>query len=962
MTRSRFLILLGVLVAFAPALHADSTADEADFRFHRGAHLYREGKIEEALGEFLASNRLVRNRNVLFNIARCFEDLHRYNEAFRFYVEKENADADAGVPPTGADRSQLEQALARLRPSLALLQIDSTPPGATVYLDRRDLGARGQTPVTLAGAVGSATAIIELAGYKPALRQVSLAVGKTATVSLSLERIYGTLAVEGSPAQFELRADGESGPPLLTGNGSTRLVPGRHLLHILALGFSPQQLLVDVQASSTAAVRFSLTRLAPPQGALVVRANVDGALVRVDGKEAGFTPAVIDNVAVGTHQIEVLADGREPVRRQAVVALNERSFIEVKLRYAEARVVAAERQLTRVHDAPASITVLSAEEIRGFGWVTLSEALQFVRGLYISSDRDYDTIGVRGFSTPGTYNNHVLVLSDGHVTNELSLGQGFVGRDFDSDLSDVERIEVVRGPGSVLYGSAAFFAVINVVHKQPALGAHASVNTFVGSQGENTGSATLGAAREGWSVQARGAGVDISGEPVFLEPGMSGAGANGADGERAGHLDLRARGGDFALAASYNDRLKDIPTAPFDTIFGAGGTNTRDRRGFAELSFDHAFESGLGVDGRVSYDAVRYRGNWNYQVGPGTDGSDQDWVTGEARLRLPTFLGNNVFVGSEMQDRYRVDIYSFTPGAPVFDNRPGNPQGLPDSERIVSVYGGDDLRLGSRLQLDAAIRLDDYLDSFGMVVNPRLALIAEPYAGGTTKLLYGTAFRAPGFYERYFKDSGYSQIQAVDLQPEHVMTGEIEHTHQLNDDTSLLVSGYWSRIENLIGAQPVAGGLIQFQNSAGLVHSAGVEAELRWQPQPGALLSIWYAYARVRGSSGSRLPNSPEHTGALRALIPVVPRLLSFSTAVAYGSPRQTVVDATDPVQLAGETLNWNVGLSGEYSPWRLRYGAYAEDLLDQRVNLPGGAEIPTQGHLVPQLGRTLRLQLGATF
>ena len=739
-------------------------------------------------------------------------------------------------------------------------------------------------------------------------------------------------------------------------------MPGRHLLHVIALGYAPQEVLVDVPPEGTATAHFALTRLPPPEGALVVRANVDGALVRIDGKEAGFTPAVIDKLAVGVHRVEVLADGREPVVEQARVSLNERSFIEVKLRYAEARVVAAERQLTRVHDAPASITVLSADEIRGFGWVTLSEALRFVRGLYVSSDRDYDAIGVRGFSTPGTYNDRVLVLSDGHVTNELSLGQGYVGRDFDTDLTDVERIEVVRGPGSVLYGSAAFLAVVNVVHKLPAPGAHASANTIIGSDGENTGSATLSAAKDGWSVEARGGGADLSGEPVFFEPGQNPAGARGVDGERAGHADLRARGGDFTLAASYTDRRKDIPTAPFATIFGGAGTATRDQRGFAELSFDHAFASGLGVDGRVSYDGTRYRGNWDYKVGPGTDGSDQDWVTGEARLRLPSFLGNNVFLGSEAQDRYRIDIFSFTPGSPAFDNRPGNAQGLPDSERIVSVYAGDDLRLGARVQLDAAVRLDDYLDSFGTVVNPRVALIAEPYAGGTTKLLYGTAFRAPGFYERYFSDAGYSQIQAVDLQPERVMTGEIEHTHQLSDETSLLVDGYWSRIENLIGAQPVAGGQIQFQNSAGLVHSAGVEAELRWQPQPGALVSIWYAYARVRDASGNSLPNSPEHSGALRFLYPVVPQLLSISTEFAYGSPRQTVADATDPVQLVGETLDWNVGLSGEFARWGLRYGAYVQDLLDQRVSLPGGVEIPTPGHVVPQLGRTLRLQLGATF
>ena len=90
----------------------------------------------------------------------------------------------------------------------------------------------------------------------------------------------------------------------------------------------------------------------------------------------------------------ILADGREPITQQVEVAKNERSFVEVKLRYALPRVVAAEKELTRASDAPASITVISAEEIRGFGYTTLAEALQAVRGLYTTYDRDYATLGV----------------------------------------------------------------------------------------------------------------------------------------------------------------------------------------------------------------------------------------------------------------------------------------------------------------------------------------------------------------------------------------------------------------------------------------------------------------------------------------------------------------------------------------------------------------------------------------
>src|SRR5438132_6509812 len=545
---ARGALAAALLCALLPCAfaRADSVADEADFRFHRGVNLYARGRTEDALSEFLASNRLVRNRNVIQNVARCFERLRKYNEAYRWYSEI------LADPMPAQDRRELGAALDRLRPSLALLRVFSDPAGASVYVDRKDLGARGQTPVTLPLLPGPATAIVEAPGYKPAEARVQLEIGKLSFVQLALERITGEIEVAGEPPAFELRVDGTDAPVQLARSGRAHVLPGRHILYISAPGHAAQQLAVEVPAGTAAKVSFKLVELPPPSGTLIVRANLDGALVRVDGKEAGFTPGVIDNVGAGAHQVEVLADGREPALERVDLQANERRFLDMKLRYAAPRVVAAEKSLTRAQEAPASITVISAEEIRGFGYSTLSEALRSVRGFYTSSDRDYDATGVRGFSTPGTYNNRILVLSDGHVTNDVSVGQGAVGRDFDADLSGVERIEIVRGPGSVLYGSAAFFAVVNVVHRAPADGRHAELGAQVGTLGENTGHAIASWAGPGGSVWARASGADLTGEPVFASPAASGPAAgfaSGLDGERAGHLDLRARSGEVTLSA-----------------------------------------------------------------------------------------------------------------------------------------------------------------------------------------------------------------------------------------------------------------------------------------------------------------------------------------------------------------------------------------------------------------------------
>ncbi len=581
-------LLLAALLLAAPA-RSDSLADEADFRFRRAATLYRQGRIEDALGEFLASNRLVRNRNVIFNIARCFEQLAKFNEAYRWYTEVWNDD----MPES--DRHDLEAAIKRLRPSLALLQVESDPPGATVYVNRRDLGARGQTPVTLALPPGNVTAIVELPGFRPFEQSLTLAMGRTGSIKPRLDPIYGALEFAGEPAGFEVQ--GDQGPPLTLEQGKAKGIPGRHILTISA-----------------------------------------------------------PKVRAGTHKLEVLADGREPYSTTVEVKQDERTPVEVRLRYPVPRVQPAERQVTRAQDAPASISIISWQEIRGFGYATLAEALRSVRGLFISDDRDYQSLGVRGFSPPGTYNNRVLVLADGHITNDLSLGQGFIGRDFDTDLTDVERIEIVRGPGSVLYGSAAYLAVINVVHRTPAPGMHATGGaTFLS---ESAASAVVSGAREQQWVSLHGGVFHSDGEQLFHSPSLPGF-ASGLDGEDAAHADLRAHAGEVTFYGSVNDRGKTLPTAPFDTVFGAPGTTSHDTRYFGELSWAHPFAWGGALDARFSLDGRRHSATLQYRgvdpalAYPGDNGRIAEWGEGEARLRLPTFLGNSVFVGGEVQDVWR---------------------------------------------------------------------------------------------------------------------------------------------------------------------------------------------------------------------------------------------------------------------------------------------------------------------
>jgi outer membrane receptor protein involved in Fe transport len=945
-----FIVVTLILLAGRMARAAD-VADEAQFHFVRGNQFYRLGQFDDALSEFYASNRLVPNRNVQFNIARCLEQLKLYDEAFRAWSEL------LRTSPPASERTAIEGSIDKLRPHLALLLVTSEPPGAEIYANRRDLGSLGSTPKLLALPPGKVTVILELPGFRPVSVPVELARGAKRDLTPVLERIFGALAFRNLPEAAVVRTGTSDGPVLQRGPGTARVVPGRHVLFVSAPGYGTARIEVDVAPDAATSVDVPLSALPAPVGAVVVRANVDGALVRIDGREMGFTPAVIEGVLSGERQIEVSREGRETFQTVATVRQGERTYLDVRLRRQAPEITAATKSLVRAEDAPASISIVTADEIRTLGYLTLGDALRGIRGVITSNDRTYEAIGFQGLSPPGDYTKRVLVLVDGHPYNDIIAGQGYVGHDLDVDLENVERIEVVRGPGSVLYGTGALFGVINVVTRRPAPGVHADVATQIGTLGMNDGRATASVREGSAEVMASGAIYDATGDRKFTW--SDGSVAALADGERAKHADLTGRVGPLSLRAGFNDRTKTVPTGVFATRPEAG-TTYRDERAYAELRLDLPIKSAR-LEARAAYDNGQFQGHYLQLPTPGgptidyaADDFHAQWATGELRLGLPALAGHHLTVGGEAQEQFEVRQRSFdSTGASYFDSDA--------KERIVSGYLVDDWTIGRRLRVNAGLRADDYTKSFGATLNPRLAVIAQPYARGNTKLLLGRAFRAPSAYERFYNDMGVTQIAAGTLAPETILSAEIEHAHAVDDDLHLVVAGFAHQLSNMIVLAPTAGNaeVFQFQNISDRVRAYGAEGEVRWEPGAGTLVAFAYSWqqARVYASDGAHpLPNAPAHLAALRVIYPLVGSFLRVGNEIIVDVARHTADG-----DLAPDAFTWNLTLSGEHRPWRLRYFAGIFNLLDDRGGYPVGTEVGS-GLTVPRYGRTARLGLAFAF
>jgi outer membrane receptor protein involved in Fe transport len=950
-----------LLLGLSPGAAAQGVADEADLLFRRGATLVRAGRFDEALLAFHHSNRLVRNKNALYNIAVCYLRTGQHREAFRYLTEYEKE------PLTDGERASVRRHLAELKPHLALVTVTSTPPGAAVYLDRKDLGARGTTPGTFAVPPGTHAVVVALAGHEDAQRPVTAALGRTAAVEVPLTPVLGVLEVAGSPAAAAVRLDRDHGPALGAVPAQLKVPLGRHTIYVSRDGYRTARTDVDVTLGRRQRLEVLLEKLPAAPGKVLVEADRRGALIEIDGQPMGATPALLD-VPAGRHRLRVSLEDWAPYERTIEVTAGAQQRVTARLGVAsEAEVAAASKAVQAIEDAPASVTVVGAEEIAAFGYRTLGELLRGVRGFYLSDDRMYQNAGVRGFSPPGDDNTRFLVLADGHVTNEVWSGASFIGHDFAADLFDVERVEVVRGPGSVLYGTGAFFGVIDVTTRREQetrfeLGAGAGGLGEV--YGRLSGAQPLGA----------NGGVRLSASTLYSPRGLSltdpasGQTVADNDGERAVTVGGVARYGDFTLTGRFNDRQKKLPTEAFDILPGTGRALVRDARAFGEVRWDRAVTPALRLTVRGYYDHSGYEGVWPYSPAAAEDLRDAgraDWLGLEARGRLA--LGERLSVMTGVEGAYAPVVH-------MEATRAGGGYALDDDHSfgLGSAYALVEGRPLADLTLSAGVRGDYHSDS-GWAVSPRVAAVVRPYARGVTKVIFGRAFRAPSVYELYYHDGGVTQVPSPDLGPETIWTGEIEHTHAFGRRVFGTVSAYYNDVRGLIQLSPDgtspsvpclnAGGCLQYRN-LGHIGTLGAEAELRRSWGRDGTVSVAYAYQRSRdldtGSffgGAAPLGNSPEHLAYLRFGRPLIGRLLVLGAELEYGSPRRDR-DGNE----GSSMLLANLTLSGRFRDSGVRYALSVYNLFDWRYSVPVGSEYGQAQLVIGQPGRTFLASLGAGF
>jgi iron complex outermembrane receptor protein len=599
-----------------------------------------------------------------------------------------------------------------------------------------------------------------------------------------------------------------------------------------------------------------------------------------------------------------------------------------------------------IMDAPASVSIITSQDIKDYGYKTLYDVLQNVRGFYLSNDRNYSYLGARGFSRPTDYNDRILILVNGHRLNENFSGSVDLGNGVFPDLSTIDQIEVVRGPGSVLYGDNAMFAVINIITKSGALVNALKINADFGSWQNERISLSYGKELiDGLDLLFSANAGDIKGAnlyfPEFNSDSTNHGLAQNLDGEKYFGFYSAITKNDFRISAYLTSRRKDIPTAPFGTVFNQL-SYTNDTKGFLDLSYNHVASDVISYQARLSYSYYDYNGLYRY---PGYDNYDEtigQWLDGEFQFIWDIQNNNRITSGIEITHNPVASYKSWTPSTLYFN---GN---FPFTN--YSIFLQDDYKPLQNVSVIlglAAYQTSRYKINF----SPRLAVIYKPTPASSLKYLYGEAFRYPNVYEDNYFDPTSNFKLNPSIDPEKIQTNELVFEKTIRNFYGN-VSVYNNQVSDLIDTQSDPDSSLQFKNLS-KVNTYGVEFGFSYAVHNSFKIFINYAWQQSRGADNNTISNSPSHLLNIGSSINIFQNL-SLAPIFHFESERKTVYNTyTSPFFLTDINLNYS------YDE-KLGMSLKIKNLFDVAWSLPGGYE-----HIQPSIqqdGRNFLFSINYNF
>jgi iron complex outermembrane receptor protein len=640
--------------------------------------------------------------------------------------------------------------------------------------------------------------------------------------------------------------------------------------------------------------------------------------------------------------------------------------------------------------APAVASVITAEEFAAMGAQNLDDVLESVPGLHVSraSVRYAPIYAIRGVAG-GQSNPQVLMLQDGIPMTTMFNGDKGAAW-IDVPLENIARVEVIRGPGSALYGADAYVGVINVITKSAADTPGTEIGGGAGSfdgwkawaqHGGKLGPFDMAAyirlgSTEGSKeiieadAQTRN---DISfGTLASLAPGPVNTGHDMIDASLdLGYENWRLRAGyklrdNLETGAGINSALDPTSTGRAEDInLNASWRNEHVSQNWglgitaSYLHYNFTYPDYLML---LPAGAVLASGAFpNGLIGSPNQWERQFRFSGHATYAGFDDHGIRFGIGHDDLDLYKTRTYknylqnasgASIPTGPVIDYSDIQPFIRPQRRTVDYVYAQDEWGFAPDWTLTAGLRHDRYSD-FGTTTNPRLALVWDANYALTAKLLYGEAFRAPSFNEQY-------GINAVlngnpNLTPETIKTLEAAFSWQGRKDIQVNLSLFKYAMRDIIrlvpNIAPTPGSTYQ---NTGRQHGSGLEVEAIWDVSRNLRLSGNYAWQRSIDDATNRDAGyAPHHHLYVRAD-------WGFSNRWSLGGQVNWVADrertATDTRPQIDDYATFDLTLRGARVAGNWDVAVVAHNLFDADAREPSLAP-GTIANDLPLPGRSVFLE-----
>jgi iron complex outermembrane receptor protein len=619
-------------------------------------------------------------------------------------------------------------------------------------------------------------------------------------------------------------------------------------------------------------------------------------------------------------------------------------------------VEAASKYTQKITEAPSSVTIITSDEVKKYGHRTLADILQTVPGMYVTYDRNYAFLGVRGVNM-GDNNNRVLLLVDGHRLNNSLSDSAYIGTEFILDVDLIDRVEIIRGPGSSLYGNNAFFGVINVITRKgrdmPGNGVELSGE--LGSFDTYKARATYGKQfKSGLELLFSGTYYDSEGQDqLFYKQFNAPADNNGVavDADNDTYKSAFASLGfkDFTLEGAYINREKRNPTAQFLTDFNDNRLRTTDDRGYVNFKYAHEFPDVVDVTARVYYDHHSLDIDEPYSGVLYRDAQKADWWGAELQFTKRLWDRHTFTLGGEYRDDFlQQERYFDVTNGTVYKD-------LNRTRQNHGIYFQGDIAVVTNLHVNGGVRYDQYGD-FGPTFNPRVAVIYNPIGQTVFKGIYGTAFRAPNFFE-------LSDPRNQNLQPETIRTIEGVYEQGIGSHLRSSIDGFYNRIDDLItfNSDP---GHQRFENMS-KVNAEGVEVALDGFWASGIRGRASYTFAHTENTDTAQvLTDSPAHLGKLNISVPVWSDKVFAGVEFLFVSERTTTHLTPQGTSVAGADAPGyglvNLTLFSQHLVKGLELSASIYNLLNKHY---GDPSTPFhQQDIIDQDGRSFRVKLTYRF